>query len=106
MVQLAAVYENIKAAGAALWAIAPQSQELNQGLRERRQLPFPILADDRQQVIRQWGLFNDLDPKQRPIPYPATYLIGPNGRVAWYRLGLDTRDRPTPAELIAAVHEI
>ena len=103
MVQLAQVLDQIQAKGAALWAISPQEAAANQALRERRDLPMPILADADQAVIRQWGLFNQQDPKQRPIPYPATYIVGQNGRIHWRNLGLAARDRPTPAEIIAAL---
>ncbi len=86
-----------------MWAISPQETEQNQALRERRSLPFPILADADQVVIRTWGIYNRLDPKQRSIPYPATYIIDQSGRVRWSRLGLETRDRPTAGEVVAAV---
>jgi peroxiredoxin len=105
LVQLAAVYDEVINSGATLWAISPQTVELNQGLVERRQLPYPVLADEDQAVIRAWGIFNATDPQQRPIPFPATYLIGRDGRVVWYHLGLDTRDRPAPAELVTAVRD-
>jgi peroxiredoxin len=106
LVQLAAVYETFKSSGATLWAVSPQTVALNQGLVERRRLPFPVLADDDQAVIRAWGIFNAIDVQQRLIPFPATYVLGQDGRVAWYRLGLETRDRPTPAEVVTAVSQM
>jgi thioredoxin-dependent peroxiredoxin len=105
LVQLAAVYVEIQAQGTELWAISPQTVVANEGLRRRRQLPFPILADADQHVIRAWGVFNDLDPKQRAIPYPATFIVGQNGRVQHQWLGLTTRERPTPAAVLAALAE-
>ena len=83
-------------------AISPQNLEANQGLRERRELPFPILADSEQAVIHEWGLFNDLDPQKRDIPYPAVYVVARNGRIAWSHLGIATRDRPSAGEVVAA----
>jgi peroxiredoxin len=103
LVQLTAVYDQIQATGAQLWAIAPQDQARNQELRERRALPFPILADADLAVIRAWGLFNALDEKQRLIPYPAAYLVGPDGRVLWRHLSFETRDRPTPMAIVAVL---
>ena len=88
--------------GGELLAISPQDEAANQGLRERRNLPFPILADADQSVIRAWGLFNDLDPKGRDIPYPAVYVVGGDGRIVWSHLGIGTRDRPTAGEVLAA----
>jgi peroxiredoxin len=98
---LASVYDDIRAGGELL-SIAPQPIENNQDLRRRRSLPFPILADYDQAVIRDWGLFDALDPKERPIPYPAAYIISQNGRITWAYLGAGTRDRPTVGEIMAA----
>jgi peroxiredoxin Q/BCP len=99
---LANSYLEIQAAGGELLAVSPQLVDKNLELRARRTLPFPILSDDDQSVIRAWGLFNDQDPKQRLIPYPATYVVGMDGRVAWAHLGIETRDRPTAGEVMAA----
>lgn len=104
--QLAKIYDRIAALGAQLWAVAPQEKAVNEALRQRRSLPFPILADADLAVIRAWGLFNDRDPKQRLIPYPAAYLLDKQRRVYWRRLSLETRDRPTPADILAALEEI
>lgn len=90
------------AAGGELLAVSPQEVTANQGLRERRNLPFPILADADQAVIRAWGLFNDLDPKERAIPYPAVYVVGQDGRITWCHVGVATRDRPTAGQVLAA----
>jgi peroxiredoxin len=95
-------YDAVKSAGGELIAVSPQKVSDNQNLRERRQLPFPILADADQAVIHEWGLFNDLDPKERLIPYPATYVVGQDGRITWAHLGIETRDRPSASEVIAA----
>jgi peroxiredoxin len=103
---MASVYEEIKALGAELWSIAPQSIDENSALRRRRHLPFPILADDGQAVIHRWGLFNDLDPKRRAIPYPATYIVGQRRRVRWSKVSRGTRDRPTSGEIVAALKSI
>jgi peroxiredoxin len=95
-------YSEIQAAAGQLLAVSPQQIVDNQALRERRELPFPILADADQAVIRDWGLFNDLDPRKRLIPYPATYVVGQDGRIAWSHLGIETRDRPSAGEVLAA----
>ena len=103
--QLAQSYDAILAKEVALWTISPQDQAANRLLQTKHQLPFPILADTDLAVIHAWGIFNDLDPKQRPIPYPATYIVGQDGRVAWVHLGVGTRDRPTVGQILAAIPE-
>lgn len=99
------IYDEILSTGGELLAVSPQTIDQNLGLRERRALSFPILADADLAVIHEWGLFNDLDPKERQIPYPATYIVAQDGRIAWAHLGIDTRDRPTVGEVLAALTE-
>ena len=93
--QLAKVHDQIAALKATLWAISPQAADVNHTLVERRELPFPVLSDPEQAVIREWGLFNDHDPKGRLIPHPATYIVGTDGLITWSHIGKSTRDRPT-----------
>ncbi len=97
------VYDEILAKGSDLWAISPQGQEANVRLRDRYALPYPILADEDQQVIVRWGIYNHLDPKNRPIPYPATYVIDRQGVIRWHKLGLAARDRPNPGQIISVL---
>jgi peroxiredoxin len=74
-------------------------------LRERRALPFPILAGSDLTVIRQWGIFNFDDLKGRAIPHPATFVVGRDGLITWAHVGKTTRDRPTPGAVLAAVRD-
>lgn len=94
------------ATGADLWAVAPQDVAANQRLRQRRELPFPILADSDQAVIHSWGIFNFDDPKGRAIPHPATFIVDRDGLIAWSYVGKATRDRPAPGAILAAVRDI
>jgi peroxiredoxin len=103
LVQLTKTLDKIEAKGAKIWAISPQTVELNLALQERRDVGFPILADPDQATIRAWGVFDALDPKERAIPYPATYIVGEEGRVVWAHVGASTRDRPTVGEIIANI---
>lgn len=106
LIRLAALYERIQSHGADLWAISPQSENVNQALRERHGLPFPILADTDQAVMRAWGVFKEVDPEGRAIPYPSTYIVNQDGCIHWRHLGLGMRDRPQVREVVAAVTEL
>jgi peroxiredoxin len=103
MKQLAGVYQELQERGVALWAISPQTQEKNSAFKAKREIPFPILDDSALEVIRGWGLEDELDPVQEHIPYPTTYIIDKGGRVHWRRLGQRPDDRPTPGEIMAAL---
>ncbi len=101
--QLAQSYDKFVAAGVTLWAISPQSQKTNQNFSEKRQIPYPVLADDDLKVIDEWGLRHELNPDQENIPYPTTYVINPDGTIHWRHLGGSKEDRPTTEEILAAL---
>lgn len=101
LAQLGQTYPQFTGRGAEVWAISPQSHQLNQQFREKRGVPFPILYDENTQIIRQWGLYHELNPYQLDIPYPTTYIIKVGGVVHWRKLGLRADDRPTPGEVLS-----
>lgn len=89
--------------GAQVLAISPQKHELNQAFAQKRDVPFPILWDEKQSVISNWGLCHELDEHQEHIPHPTTYVIGTNNKVLWRKLGNNVADRPEPEEILAAL---
>lgn len=96
----------IETAGAAVVAITPEGPDMAAKIKNDMQLPWLILSDPQLEVIRAFGLFHEDEPKGRAIPYPATYLIGRDGIVKWRYIGRDTRDRPKPPDLKAALQEL
>ncbi len=74
----------------------------------RGTLNFPILSDPDHKVIDAYGLH---DPaydggKFAGIPHPAVYLIGKTGRVAWVKVEQNYRERPTNADIRAAIDAV
>lgn len=68
-------------------------------------LNFPILSDPDHKVIDAYGLH---DPaydggKFAGIPHPAVYVIDRTGRVAWVKVEQNYRERPTNADIRAAI---
>ena len=86
---------------ATVLAISPQQHELNKAFAHKRQVPFPILWDENQRVISEWGLCHELDEHQEHIPHPTTYVIGQGNKVLWRKLGENKADRPEPEDIIA-----
>jgi len=78
----------------------------NSALKNRRNLQLTILADGGQDVIRNWGIFDHEDSKGRDIPYPATFIIDSNGRIAWAYIGRSSRDRPETDDLLERLADV
>ncbi len=73
----------------------------------RGTLDFPILSDPDHRVIDAYGLH---DPaydggKFAGIPHPAVYFLDSRnaGRVAWVKVEQNYRERPTNADIRAAI---
>jgi peroxiredoxin len=103
---LAGIHDQILILSARLWAISPQTVDNNRTLVKRRSLPFPVLADPEQLVIKEWGVFNDDDPLGRPIPHPATYIINRDAQIHWAYIGKSTRDRPDSDEILKQLNQL
>jgi len=94
-----------------LYAVSVDSAEKSRQLAEkiaadgRGAVSFPLLSDPEHKTIDAYGL---RDPayaggEQEGIPHPAVYVIDKQGRVAWAKIETDYKQRPTLAEIRAAL---
>lgn len=98
--------ENVK-----LYAISIDSSDISKEFAQKIAsdnkgvINFPILSDPDHKTIDAYGL---LDPayegqKVYGIPHPAVYVIDKAGKVTWVRIESNYRQRPTNAEVRAAL---
>ncbi|MDB5584251.1 MAG: alkyl hydroperoxide reductase/Thiol specific antioxidant/Mal allergen [Bradyrhizobium sp.] len=121
---LAAAYDDIRAAGGQVVAIAPPPSP---GLAERARadaarLPFATLIDHGMKVAVAYGVAYSLPVELRPfylehgyapppntkagewlVPIPATYLVSPNGTIVLGTVDLDYRNQLHARQLITAI---
>jgi peroxiredoxin len=66
---------------------------------------FPILSDPNHATIDAYGLHDPQYDGGRlaGIPHPAVYVIDTSGRVAWVKVEQNYRERPTNADIRAAI---
>lgn len=94
-----------------LWAISVDDAEKSKALAQKiasdgkGKLTFPLLSDPNHQVIDAYGLGDPRYAGQKVagIPHPAVYVIDKKGKVAWVRIEKDYKQRPTTAEIRAAI---
>ena len=95
----------------ALWAISVDDAEKSKALAEKiaadgkGKVMFQLLSDPKQQVIDAYGLRDPRYAGQKVagIPFPAVYVIDKKGKIAWARVEMDYKQRPTTGEIRAAV---
>ena len=68
-----------------------------------RTLDFPLLSDPDHAVIARYGLLNQQDPNQRPIPHPTVLVIDREGVVRWKFIEINYKVRPTNENVLAAL---
>ena len=113
---------DIRAAGAALVAVSPQTPDQSLTLAERHTLEFPVLSDVGNAVARSYGLvftqseaatatsrqlgieladFNGDD--SNTLPASSTFVIGEDGVIRFASVSGDYRWRVGPDEVLAAL---
>jgi peroxiredoxin len=116
------VWPQIRASGASLVAISPQTPAEAVAMAEHEGLTFPLLHDAGNAAAAAFGLVFDLAEELRPIyaqfghalpdcngdaswrlPIPATYVVDADRTIALAFLDVDYRNRLEPAEIVAAV---
>jgi len=112
----------IKALGATLVAISPETPDSSLSTSEKNNLTFEVLSDLKNQIARQFGLVFTLPEELRPIyeqfgidipayngdrtfelPLPATYVVNTDGKVIHSFVNADYTQRLDPNEILTAL---
>ena len=113
------ILEDIRAAGASLIAISPQSPDDSLTTTEKEDLSFDVLSDHGCEVAHKYGIAFEQGGRWRTfleqvdhalpqfnaaddwvIPLPATFVIGSDGKVKLTFFDMDYRKRLDPAETL------
>jgi peroxiredoxin Q/BCP len=76
--------ETIHERGAVVWGVSPQGAASKRAFREKFQLPFTLLADERHEAADAYGSWVEKEKDGRIYWGTArtTFLIAPDGRIA------------------------
>lgn len=119
------ILPRIKALGATLIGISPETPDTTLSTAEKHQLQFEVLSDVGNQISAQYGLIMSVSEKMRPhylnwgfdlpalngnesyeLPLPATYIINSDGRIAAHFVNKDYTQRMEPEDIIAALENL
>ena len=116
----------IKALGASLVAISPQTPEYSLTLAEKHNLGFELLSDVGNKVARQYGLVFSLPGPLRQLyikkfgvdlqdynadeayelPLPGTFIVAPDGTIRLAFVDCDYTLRLEPAEIVHQLRQM
>lgn len=74
-----------------------------QRLRTKRGIAFPILIDADRAVIKRFGVYHRLGIDAINIARPAIFVLDAQGIVRWQYVARNQLDRPTIAQIDAAL---
>jgi peroxiredoxin len=117
--------DDLKAAGASLVGISPQSPDHSSNVQVNNALGFPVLSDVGSHVARQFGvaysepaemaeLHNSFGVKLsdfnggegETLPIPATFVLRQDGTIAWVNADFDYMKRSEPKDVLAVVKKL
>ncbi len=117
--------DSIRAAGATLLAISPQTPDSSLTIRERQSLTFPVLSDVGNRVSRDYGLVFQVDEATRErylavgidlaasngvdtweLPVPAVYVIGRDGTIRTSFIEADYTQRASTDAILEALQAL
>lgn len=110
----------LKALGAQLVAVSPQTPDNSLTTAEKNALLFPVLSDSTLEAASAYGVAFEMPPElvelyrrvghdlptlngngRWALPVPATYVIGTDGRIELAYVNADYRERAEPADVLA-----
>ena len=116
------MYPLVRERHALLVAISPQTVRQNDFTAIQHELTFPLLSDEGNQVASKFGLAYQVPPYLQQhyrsilinipflngeaswrLPLAATYVVARDGTVRYARAHADSRVRPEPSEVMAAL---
>jgi peroxiredoxin len=118
------LHGRVRAAGAFLVGVSPQTKAQNDFFAAQHRLPFPLLGDEGAALAESFHLAYTIpehlreyylsilvnipyingEPSWR-LPLPATYAIGQDGKVLFAEAHADYRVRPEPEDVLAALEQ-
>jgi peroxiredoxin len=122
---LQALLPEIKALGASLIGVSPETPDNSMTTAEKHQLEFDVLSDIGNKTARDYGLIFTVYEEMRPLyikwgldvpasngddswelPVPATYVIDSNGVARAAHADKDYTKRMEPEQILAALRDI
>lgn len=114
----------IQETGAQLVAISPELPQFAEETKTKNALEFEVLTDEGNAVARKFGIVFKMTPyvakamqdgaklherngdESDELPLAATYVIKPNGKIAYAFLDPDYRKRAEPSEVVEVLKEL
>ncbi len=83
-------------------AISPDSVDKARDTAARYKIPFKLLSDPKLKVIREYGVFDDLENGDDA----SVFIVDKEGRIRYKNIGVVPDDLPSNEKLMEAIRDI
>jgi peroxiredoxin len=87
-------------------AVSTDPKEESAKMKSELGLPFPLLSDEDEQVIKRYGLVHEKGKGNEDIPRPADLLLDPQGVIRWAMFTDNIRVSARPEALLEAAKKL
>jgi peroxiredoxin Q/BCP len=94
--------KEFEARSARLVAISVDPVDASQRLATRLELHYPLLADEKGDVIRAYGVWH----AEKEIALPSIFVIDQKGIIRWKRISRSVTDRPSEDDVLDIVERV
>lgn len=87
-------YSSLREQGYELLGVSPDSEKKHQKFKEKHSLPFPLLADENQEVLKAYGVWGPKKFMGREYDgvHRTTFVIGADGKLEKVITKVNTKD--------------
>jgi peroxiredoxin len=106
MTQLESSSDEFSKRGARLCVIAAQKIDgMFRGKEHVQQhhYSFPLLFDETRQVTRAYGVHHAIGLDAFNIARPATFIVGPDGKICWIAISPNQVERPAIDDILEGI---
>jgi methyl-accepting chemotaxis protein len=94
------IYPELVSRGAKVVVILAQKRTGIAEFLKDHEYPFPLLSDERRQVVKEWGVYVAVNFESFNIARPAEFILDPDGVIKLIHIGSIQTDFPTDSEVL------
>ncbi len=94
--------ELVKRDGRAV-VILPQKRDKVRDYLSSHPYPFPVLVDEKRQVVKEYGVYVRVNLESLHIARPSVFVLDPDGHVRYVFIASVQTEYPPDGEVLAAL---
>jgi len=100
------IYPELEARGARAAVVLAQRRGKIREYLEEHDYPFPVLADERRQVVKDYGVYVSVNFESINIARPATFVLDPEGVIKYIFIASVQTEYPPDSDILESLDRL